>query len=82
MGYGQLNLHTFKFSVETMDNVQKNAFTDYNAPSSEPFTLHLYNQYGPGIYPIFRKLERVMIQLAITHSFFYLKMEEDPASET
>jgi hypothetical protein len=24
-----------------MDNVQKNTITDYNAPSSEPFTLHL-----------------------------------------
>jgi hypothetical protein len=23
-----------------MDNVQKTAFTDYNAPSSEPFRLH------------------------------------------
>jgi hypothetical protein len=26
-----------------MDNVQKNAITDYNAPSSEPFRLHLSN---------------------------------------
>jgi hypothetical protein len=26
-----------------MDNAQKNTFTDYNAPSSEPFRLHLYN---------------------------------------
>jgi hypothetical protein len=24
-----------------MDNVQKTAFTDYNAPSSETFRLHL-----------------------------------------
>jgi hypothetical protein len=26
-----------------MKKVQKNVFTDYNAPSSEPFRLHLYN---------------------------------------
>jgi hypothetical protein len=28
-----------------MDNVQKNAITDYNAPSSEPFRLHLVHFY-------------------------------------
>jgi hypothetical protein len=28
-----------------MDNVQKNAITDYNAPSSEPFRLHLQAIY-------------------------------------
>jgi hypothetical protein len=26
-----------------MDKVQKNTFTDYNAPSSEPFRLNLKN---------------------------------------
>jgi hypothetical protein len=29
-----------------MDKVQKNCFTDYNAPSSEPFRTHLkYNSF-------------------------------------
>jgi hypothetical protein len=28
-----------------MDNVQKTAVTDYNAPSSEPFRLHLQEFY-------------------------------------
>jgi hypothetical protein len=27
-----------------MDKVQKTAFTDYNAPSSEPFRLHFEKQ--------------------------------------
>jgi hypothetical protein len=47
-----------------MDNVQKTAITDYNAPLSEPFRLHLYNQ------------------LRFLSFLFYLKTEEDPASET
>jgi hypothetical protein len=30
-----------------MDDVQKNAVTDYNAPSSEPFRLHLHYKFSP-----------------------------------
>jgi hypothetical protein len=29
-----------------MDKVQKTAFTDYNAPSSEPFRIHFYLMFG------------------------------------
>jgi hypothetical protein len=48
-----------------MDIVQKhNGCT--NVPSSQTFRSYLYNQYGPGISPNFRKFERLKIQLAKT----------------
>jgi hypothetical protein len=40
-----------------MDKVQKNAFTDYNAPSSEPYRLHLK-------FPTFQKLQSLSIQFS------------------
>jgi hypothetical protein len=48
-----------------MDNVQKTN-NCINKPSSQTLRSYLHNQYGPGIYPKFRKLERVKIQLART----------------
>jgi hypothetical protein len=44
-------------------------------PSSQTFRTYLHNQYGPGIYPHFRKFERLKIQLAKTsnHLTFLMK---------
>jgi hypothetical protein len=44
-------------------------------PSSQTFSSYLRNQYGPGIYPKFRKLERLKMQLAKTsnHLTFLMK---------
>jgi hypothetical protein len=64
-----------------MDNVQKHN-TCNNIPSSQTFKFYLHNQYGPGIYPNFRKFEKgseigassiYWIQL----STFYLRTETE-----
>jgi hypothetical protein len=53
----------------TMDNIQKH-INCVNRPSSQTFRPYLHNQYEPGIYPEYRKFERVKIQLAKTSSLF------------
>jgi hypothetical protein len=57
-----------------MDNVQKHN-TCSDIPSSQMFKSYLHNQYGPGIYPNFRKFERLKIQLAKSsnHLTFLMK---------
>ena len=57
-----------------MDNVQQH-ITCNSLPSSQTFRSYLHNQYGPGIYPNFRKFERLKIQLAKTsnHLTFLMK---------
>jgi hypothetical protein len=50
-----------------MDNVQVCHFN--NTKSSQTFRIYLHNQYATGIYPNFRKLERVKIQLAKTLNY-------------
>jgi hypothetical protein len=50
-----------------MDNVQKQSIR-VNTPSSQTFRSYVHNQYGPGIYPKFRKYERVKIQLGKTYN--------------
>jgi hypothetical protein len=37
--------------IQAMDKVWKTNFTDYNAPSSEPFILHSYTRYGVWLRP-------------------------------
>jgi hypothetical protein len=51
-------------------------------PSSEPFRIYLYNRYGPGIYPSFRKLERLKIHLAKTlnHVTFLMRCKSQAIS--
>jgi hypothetical protein len=49
-----------------MDKVQKPSNSECHTPSSESFRIYLYNWYGPSIFPSFRKLERLKIQLAKT----------------
>jgi hypothetical protein len=43
-----------------MDTVQKHISSNYHSPSSEPYRVYLNNQYGPGIYPTFRKWIQVL----------------------
>jgi hypothetical protein len=64
----------FKYKSKMMDNVQK-LNSCINVPSSQTFRSYLHNQYGPGIYPRFRKFECVKIQLVKTssHLTFLLK---------
>jgi hypothetical protein len=52
-----------------MEKVPKPSNSVCNTTSSEPFRIYLYNWYGPGIYPSFRKLERLKIQPANPKGF-------------
>jgi hypothetical protein len=58
-----------------MDKVQERNGSQCYIPSSEPFTIHLNNRYGPSIYSSFRKLERLKVQLAKTlnHTTFFTR---------
>jgi hypothetical protein len=49
-----------------MDKVHKHNSFNSNTPSSESYKNDLCHRYGPDIYPCFRKLERLNIQLAKT----------------
>jgi hypothetical protein len=62
--------------IRTMDRVRKPNISVCYTPSSEPYSIYLYNRYGPGIYPSFRKLERQKIQLAKTlnHITFFRRV--------
>jgi hypothetical protein len=44
-----------------MDNAQKHHICT-NVPSSQTFRSYLHNQYGPGVYPNFRKFERHLME--------------------
>jgi hypothetical protein len=49
-----------------MDKVQKTIGSQYYTPLSELFRIYLNTRYAPVIYPSFRILERLKIQLANT----------------
>jgi hypothetical protein len=57
-----------------MDNVKKHN-NCANVPSSQTFRSYLHNYYGPGVYPNFRKFERLRFQLSKTsnHLTFLMK---------
>jgi hypothetical protein len=55
-----------------MANVQKNAITDYNVPSSEPFRLHLTL---PLFYSTFTLCDTTVVTL------FYHKISENTIRE-
>jgi hypothetical protein len=57
-----------------MDNVQKQNIR-INTPSSQTFRSYVHNHYGPGIYPKFRKFERVKIQLGKTYNHLTFLMK-------
>jgi hypothetical protein len=56
-------------------NNEHNSSTNLPSPQTFRSYEYLHNQYGPGIYPNFRKLERLKIQLAKTsnHLTFLMK---------
>jgi hypothetical protein len=57
-----------------MDKVQKLSNSECYTPSSEPIRIYFCNRYGPGIYPSFRKFERLKILLAKTLNYITFLM--------
>jgi hypothetical protein len=57
---------TQRYWVFGLCKVRKPNISVCYTPSSEPYSIYLYNRYGPCIYPSFRKLERLKLQLAKT----------------
>jgi hypothetical protein len=58
-----------------VDKVQNVCNSECHTPLSESFRSYAHNWYGPGIYPSFRKLECLKIQLAkpIIHITFLIR---------
>jgi hypothetical protein len=67
-----------------MDKVYKPSNSECRTTSSEPFRIYLCNRYGLGIYPFFRKLECLNIQIAETfnHTTFFTRCKSQCILQT
>jgi hypothetical protein len=68
-------MKTFDGKITGFSVVRKPSSSVCYTPSSEPYRIYLYNRYGPGIYPSFRKLQHLKIQLAKTLNYIVSQSE-------